>query len=63
MSYKERELTVSFTLANGTFDGDIGDTLKVKVSSVRRLYQHLAALPERFLNLASGDFPWKTCQS
>ncbi|MEA4541488.1 hypothetical protein VBQ28_25845 [Klebsiella pneumoniae] len=30
MSYKERELTVSFTLANGTFDGDIGDTLTVK---------------------------------
>ncbi|HGY4818940.1 TPA: hypothetical protein ACNV1K_003667 [Klebsiella aerogenes] len=30
MSYKQRELTVSFTLANGTFDGDVGDTLTVK---------------------------------
>ena len=30
MSYKERELTVSFTLANGTFDGGIGNTLIVK---------------------------------
>ena len=30
MSYKERELTVSFTLANGTFDGGIGNTLTVK---------------------------------
>ena len=27
MSYKERELTVEFTLANGTFDGKKGNTL------------------------------------
>lgn len=27
MSYKEREITVEFTLANGTFDGKKGNTL------------------------------------
>ncbi len=37
MSYK-RELTVSFTLANGTFDGELVTRLLLKDSSVKLLY-------------------------
>jgi hypothetical protein len=39
MSYKERELTVEFTLANGTFDGKKGNTLIAENSSASFLFR------------------------
>ncbi|VTN40650.1 hypothetical protein [Raoultella ornithinolytica] len=52
MSYKERELTVSFTLANGTFDGGIGNTLTVKGFKCEAVYPHFGGATGTILELS-----------
>ncbi len=64
MSYKERELTVSFTLANGTFDGDIGDTLTVKGFKCEAAISAFGGATGTILELSLwGAFPGKHVQA